>query len=340
MTNNLNNPNHILNRIINSNNKFLALKVFYMRNFSETDEMYKSYEIALSEELINWIKDSIKKELENLKVKLDDGSLSFVFHNYNDEIDKRDSISILDVNEKGDPIKTALNEMIQSTVKNKGVMKESKFSLTKIEIEDESCFFGYYRGLKNIGNKRKYCLGKVESNDFYEVTQPLIELGGIPSFIIHGHHIYVINPRNFEYAFKYTDHITIKRDENLTRIINMDFFEDPVAKDCFYQKSRGYLRARSISQITDETFMVLEENFKERCEELKTIKQSIEDDPSILNEIKEKSKIILDLMDYLDLDNYKIIFDEESDPTPLLHLFQDKIMESFLTKQIRIAMSI
>ena len=188
--------------------------------------------------------------------------------------------------------------------------------------------------------KKRYCLGIIESNDFHELTQPMIEIGGVPSFIIHNQYIYVINPRNFEYAFKYSDHITLKRDENLNRIVNMDFFDDPVAKDFFYQKSRGHLRARSIAQISDETFMVLEENFNERCEELNSIKQRIEDDPELLRELQEKSKIILELMDYIDLDNHKIMFDEESDPTPLLHLFQDKIMESFLTKHIRIAMSI
>lgn len=338
---NLNKPDHILNKIINSTNELLSLQVFYINHYKKPDKKYTSYEISLSNQLMTWFKGSIKKELKNLKKKTEaDENPKFQFHKYNDEFDKRDSLSVIDVDEKGDPLKKTLKDLIESTVNNTGIIKNASFSLVKVGLGDLSCFFGYYRGLKKSGSKKKYCLGKIETDDYFELTQPMIEIGGTPSFIIYKNFIYVVNPRYFEYAFKYSDHITKKRDENLSRIINMDFFEDPIAKDNFYEKSKHHLRARSIAQIPEDTFVVLEENFSERCSELKEIEQGIEDDPSILADLQENSQIILDLIDCIDLENEKIIFNEDSDPTPLLHLFQDKIMESFLTKDIRIAISI
>lgn len=49
-----------------------------------------------------------------------------------------------------------------------------------------------------------------EGDKFVENTHTMIDLGGPISFIIHKKNVYIIQPRNFEFAFKYSDHITKK----------------------------------------------------------------------------------------------------------------------------------
>jgi len=341
MVNNLNDERHILNEIINcDDDSKLALGIFCIKHYNQLNSKYISREVTLVDELRDWLKKSIKDELNSLKVKSSNGDeLIFLFNNYNDEFNINDSISVINVDEKGEPLKDTLSKMLESIAKNEGELKNTNFYLVKVELEEKKCYIGYYRGFKKNGNKKKYGLGLIESDKFSILDQPLIEFGGTPQFIIHDNYIYVINPKQFEYAFKYTDHITQKRDENLSRIVSMSFFSDTVAKETFFEKSKNHLRARAIAQISEKTFTVLEDNFNARCEEIKIIKQTMEDDPTVVEELKENAKVIIDLFEYLDLDNHKIIFNENSDPTPLLHLFQDKIVESFLTKRMKIAIS-
>lgn len=336
MVGNLNDSQHILNQIINCKNNELGLEIFFIRHYSKLDEKYKSKEITVSDDLVNWLKNNIKQEIQAIKFKNNpnEGPV-FQYHDYNDELTINDSVAILDVEKKGNPIKNRLLKLKESTTNDTGVLNHTNFSLVKLTLNEEAIYTGYYKGIRKNGTKKKYALGLIESNEFYELTQPMIELGGNIAFVIHKNNIFVLNPKLFEYAFKYTDHITKMRDRNLSKIVNMPFFCDPIASSKFYEKSRDHLRARSIAQISEETLEQLENNFNDRCTELKEIKRNIDDNPEIAEEIRKDLGIILDLIDYIDLDKNQIIFSEESDPTPLLHLFQDKIMSSFLTKHVR-----
>lgn len=227
--------------------------------------------------------------------------------------------------------------MIEAATENTSqidYLNHSNFHLIKFYTEEDCLYFGYYKGTRKNGKKKKVLF--FESDEFVENDNLMIEIGGAISFVIHNNDIYIIQPRHFEFAFKYSDHITQQRDKNVNKLIELPFFLDDEVKEKFKQKSSNHLFSRGIASMSDDTFNDIEMHYNDRCIELKVISDKIKADPEIEVKFKKEKGILIDLIELIDFENdNQIILKEESDVKPLLHLFQDKIVETYLTKQIK-----
>ncbi|MCG4808376.1 hypothetical protein L0P46_10930, partial [Collinsella aerofaciens] len=70
--------------------------------------------------------------------------------------------------------------------------------------------------------------------------------------------------------------------------------------------------------------------------ELKIIYDNISSNDAVKDELQKEKGILIDLIPFIDFDNNNsLIINENSDIKPLLHLFQDKIVETYLTRKIK-----
>lgn len=326
----INSSKHILNQLLEkSNYEKIGTEVYCITPMKDLDIKYKSFEATLEEKnLKEWFIKHTLNELKKLKI---DGE--FYSTKYNNELKINESIAEIDTDESEGILQKNLKKLKKAISKNEGELNTNvKFTLLKMRLKDKAVYFGYYKGIKNYGNKKKY--GLIRGKEFHEIGDDIIELGGPIHFIIYENCIYVINPQMFEYAFQYSDHITKKRDENLKAIVKIDIFDEK-SKKIFLDNSSHHLMARGIAQITDTEIGAIKDNFKDRCNELIEIKKKIDEDPQSENDIKEEIGVLMDLMDLINLEKQQIILKEESNVKPLVWLFEDKIMESFLTKKIQ-----
>lgn len=340
----LNTKDNIVNRVSNMEEEDLStldLQVYLIQKATATTAMFISKKAALHSELRKWIKKSVRRELNELKKKGEDGNKSFHIEDYNHEIKKRDYIAKLDT--KSDPVLSEKkNKLIQAlSQRTLGINDpddEVKFQVLKVRLNNEDAYFIYYRGVKKHSLKKKSVsrIPTIKHGEQLVIQdKEIIEFGGKIELIIVGDVFYIVNPRTLEHTFDYEDHISKKRDANLAAITNMDFFDEHSNVESFTQKSSQYILSRSLASISQETLNVLQENFIDRCDELKTIKEGIPKDSEERKKYMEKYESIWPLYDYLDLDSYKVRFKEEKSVTPLLHFFSDRIVESFLTKKFR-----
>ena len=56
--------------------------------------------------------------------------------------------------------------------------------------------------------------------------------------------VYIINPRYFEYAFDYTDHITEISQNNIEEIASMSFFPDNDTRESFKSIKSSVVRKK------------------------------------------------------------------------------------------------
>lgn len=175
------------------------------------------------------------------------------------------------------------------------------------------------------------------SNQFVFIDDSIIDVGGNIDFFIVDDYIFIINVKNFEYAFDYRDHINVLRNQNLTQIISMPFFDHEGSnKSIFEESCKRFFYSRSLAQIKPETLNAIQANFQDRCTELAYIKDNVPTEQVEKEKYMLKYGTLWDLFEYIDLENYKIVF-SEGFPKTLLHFFADKIVRSFLTEDFKVA---
>ncbi|EGO5065367.1 DUF4868 domain-containing protein [Enterococcus faecalis] len=329
------NESKVIDNLFNQKNlDELSTEFFYLRHVN-LDEKYKAVEVKVSAEMVNWIKKDIKTNLESF---WDEQNKKFNIKNYNHELTINDTIAKLDLSvDTMTELNLTKEKMIESIInkdKNADELNNSKFNLIKFSIKEDQVYFGYYKGTKKSGKKIKHLI--FEGDKFVKNTHTMIDLGGPISFIIHNKNVYIIQPRNFEFAFKYSDHITKKRTENINKLIELPFFPDEETKEIFRKKASNHLYSRGLANMNESIFNEITNYYNERCEELKIIYDNISSNDSIKDELQKEKGILIDLIPFIDFDNNNsLIINENSDIKPLLHLFQDKIVETYLTRKIK-----
>ncbi|EMG1574742.1 DUF4868 domain-containing protein [Enterococcus faecalis] len=329
------NESKVIDNLFNHKNlDELSTEFFYLRHVN-LDEKYKAVEVKVSTEIVNWIKEDIKT---NLKSFWDEQNKKFNIKNYNHELTINDTIAKLDLSvDTMTELNLTKEKMIESTInkdKNADELKNSNFNLIKLSIKEDYVYFGYYKGTKKNGKKIKHLI--FEGDKFVENTHTMIDLGGPISFIIHKKNVYIIQPRNFEFAFKYSDHITKKRTENINKLIELPFFPDEETKEIFRKKASNHLYSRGLANMNESIFNEITNYYNERCKELKIIYDNISSNDAVKDELQKEKGILIDLIPFIDFDNNNsLIINENSDIKPLLHLFQDKIVETYLTRKIK-----
>lgn len=329
------NESKVIDNLFNHKNlDELSTEFFYLRHVN-LDEKYKAIEVKVSTEIVSWIKEDIKT---NLKSFWDEQNKKFNIKNYNHELTINDTIAKLDLSvDTMTELNLTKEKMIESTInkdKNADELKNSNFNLIKFSIKEDYVYFGYYKGTKKNGKKIKHLI--FEGDKFVENTHTMIDLGGPISFIIHKKNVYIIQPRNFEFAFKYSDHITKKRTENINKLIELPFFPDEETKEIFRKKASNHLYSRGLANMNESIFNEITNYYNERCKELKIIYDNISSNDAVKDELQKEKGILIDLIPFIDFDNNNsLIINENSDIKPLLHLFQDKIVETYLTRKIK-----
>lgn len=329
------NESKVIDNLFNHKNlDELSTEFFYLRHVN-LDEKYKAVEVKVSTEIVSWIKEDIKT---NLKSFWDEQNKKFNIKNYNHELTINDTIAKLDLSvDTMTELNLTKEKMIESTInkdKNADKLKNSNFNLIKFSIKEDYVYFGYYKGTKKNGKKIKRLI--FEGDKFVENTHTMIDLGGPISFIIHKKNVYIIQPRNFEFAFKYSDHITKKRTENINKLIELPFFPDEETKEIFRKKASNHLYSRGLANMNESIFNEITNYYNERCKELKIIYDNISSNDAVKDELQKEKGILIDLIPFIDFDNNNsLIINENSDIKPLLHLFQDKIVETYLTRKIK-----
>lgn len=329
------NESKVIDNLFNHKNlNELSTEFFYLRHVN-LDEKYKAVEVKVSTEIVSWIKEDIKT---NLKSFWDEQNKKFNIKNYNHELTINDTIAKLDLSvDTMTELNLTKEKMIESTInkdKNADELKNSNFNLIKFSIKEDYVYFGYYKGTKKNGKKIKHLI--FEGDKFVENTHTMIDLGGPISFIIHKKNVYIIQPRNFEFAFKYSDHITKKRTENINKLIELPFFPDEETKEIFRKKASNHLYSRGLANMNESIFNEITNYYNERCKELKIIYDNISSNDAVKDELQKEKGILIDLIPFIDFDNNNsLIINENSDIKPLLHLFQDKIVETYLTRKIK-----
>lgn len=339
----INNLDNIINQISNESIEFskIDLTFYLVHKQKNADFYYDSKEITLEPEVIKWLKENIKTNLNLLKMEDDNNEKSFFVSKYNHEFKKTDNIAVIHLDESK-KLKEK-KEMLINCIENNNDLyneKNTNFQIIKLKYESKKVYFGYYRGVKSNSSKsrKKKKLIFKNSNSYGFIEDVIIDIGGNIDFFIIEDYIFIINLQNFEYAFDYRDHIIEQRDINLSIITSMDFFKGKDSnKDKFEEKCKRYIFSRSLAQISKDTLTILQEKFDERCEELKKIKENVPENDEEKEKYIKKYGSLWELFEFIDLENKKIIFKEDMQPTPLIHFFANKIVKSFLTEDYKVA---
>ncbi|MGE7827333.1 Kiwa anti-phage protein KwaB-like domain-containing protein [Paenibacillus sp. NPDC093718] len=318
------------------------LSFHLVRLQKEADHLYQSSCIQLAPDVIKWVKKNIVKTIQGLKVVVDNDREAFLVGDYNHEITVNDQIAKFayaeyeEISRKVGKLVTALNSHDPEYPE-----KHTKFQIVKLTCNEQSAYFCYYRGVKkNSMRSSKKLMVLKNANQFVFAEDTVIDLGGNVDFFIVGDHIFIINVKSFENAFDYRDHIAELRDQNLTQIVSMPFFEGETSnKELFEESCKKFIHSRGLAQIKPETLSAVQENFQDRCAELSRIKSNVPEDEFEREKYMKKYGTIWDLFEYIDLDNRKIIFIEGASPRALIHFFADKIVRSFLTEDFKVAVA-
>lgn len=338
----LNDSKNIINQISKMTDdklKNIDLSAFLVTKAFESDNIYQAKRENLHTTVQKWLKKSIRDELKNIKSEDGDNVEKFYIHQYSCELTKTDYIAIFDLNEDLE-LKKKKGKLLEALNRdtNEIIDDDVKFQVIKVGINNENVYFVYYRGIKKLSTPKKNTKRKPvirHGNELVFQENDVVEFGGSIELFIHEDNIYILSPKTLEYTFDYKDHISKKRDENLKAITSMGFFDENSNTDEFIEKSDRYMLSRKLAGIKKETLKVLENNFEERCEELKEIKENIPKTESEKKRYQERYKALWPLYDHIDVISKKVRFNLDKPIEPLLHLFSDKIVESFLTKNFR-----
>ncbi|MCS0789531.1 DUF4868 domain-containing protein [Cytobacillus firmus] len=339
----LNNSTHIINKILRLDEEEYSkidMNIYMICKDKEKDELYFSKKIAAEPELVEFLKTNIISNLQKLRTQ---ENLSFPTQEYNQEFQLTDHIGVFNMNHYSEENKVVKNiDLLRKSFVQDSLEKLSKatFQIISLIYDNEKVDFCFYKGIKKNAKTKK--LAWFSSDEFKTIKEEIIEFGGKFVFFMDSENVYIIDPRYFEFAFDYTDHISETSKKNIKKITSMSFFKDEMTKGYFMKASSHQLFARGLANIKPDTIENIEKHFDERVEELKQIKTKRDR----IKDAKKKDAFVkgigeLDkLISFIDFENKTVIFDEKDDPKPLLHFFQDKIVTSFLTKEIRVMMAV
>lgn len=298
---------------------------------------YRSSNVLLDEEVNKWLVENIIKSLADLKQNNEEKD-AFMVGDYNHELKVNDLIARCDLASLNlVDRKKQLYESIMN-VDREYSFKKTNFQAVRFKYEKQEVTFFYYRGIQKDTSKKKRAIKN--SNVFYFVDDPVVDIGGKIDFFIIEDHIFIIDVRSFEYAFDYSTHVEKLRDEKLAKIIELPFFSGENSnKSDFENACKHTFYSRGLAQISEDTLSAIEKNFSARCEELRIVKKNIPENEAESEEYKKKFGVVWDLMDFIDIKEEKIKFSKEKSPKILIHFFADKIVKSFLTEDIKVALA-
>ncbi|GAA0491216.1 hypothetical protein GCM10008986_16620 [Salinibacillus aidingensis] len=338
----INNDNHIVKKLIalkEEDYERVAVSAYFVCKDNKKNDYYFSKSVELDDSITNFLKEHIIKKISEFM----DAENNFAVQNYNQEFKLTGYIGRFNTKSYSHSNKAVTNfELLRKALIDDELEKIqiSNFQIITLTLEDEQVSFCFYRSVKKQAKTKKIAIWS--SEEFKAVSKDLVEFGGNFSFFMDDKNIYIVDPRHFEWAFDYKDHITEKSRINMERLTSMSFFSDDTTKEAFRNASNHHLLVRGIASMDENIISEVEEHFNDRVDELKKIRDKRENikDEDKLKRFKSEIGELDDLINYIDFDNKKVIFKENDNPTPLLHFFQDKIVESFLTKRIKVAMSL
>lgn len=339
----INSEQHMINKILNLKEEEysdICINIYMVNKDKQKDEYYFSKAVEVDSEIKEFLRKHIIEQLKSFKVE---DEKSFPIQKYNQEFQLNDHLGQFNLAELGNENKAVGKiHLLKKAIVKDGLenIKKAKFQMIKLTYKNEKVDFCFYTGIKKSAKTKKIAL--FSSNEFKSISEEIIEFGGKISFFMDEKDVYIIDPRYFEYAFDYTDHIAEISHKNIEEIAAMSFFSDDSTRDSFKKASSHQLFARSLARIEPETLRNVDKYYYDRIGELKEIKNRRDE----IKDASEKEKFertigeLNDLMEFIDFSNDKIKFNEGENPKPLLHFFQDKIVTSFLTKEIKVMMAV
>lgn len=317
----INNKESIIQKFLN-NSQTIKIELYLLRRLKNKDEEYEALELTIKEDVNDFLKEVLNSNLYNLSDENE-----FTVSPYNDEFHINDSLASIKLNEN-DQLNESFKKMKNSFSKGSLTLKNAKFQAIKLvdQTNGKSCYVFYYQGIKKAASNKKFSF--ITTENYKLIDTDLIKIGGFLDFIIDENEVlYIHAPRPFEWAFNYEDHINKKRDENIVKILQKDIFLSEESEKIFKEEASKYLRSRSIATINENTISNLEEHFNERIDELAELR----------NTENDSLGIITDLFDFIDFDKRKIVITEDNkkDMKAVFYLLQNKIVESFLTKEFK-----
>lgn len=329
----INNQNSVIRKFL-KNDENIITELYLMRKTKNLKDKYQAKELVIKNELMDFLKQNLREDLEMLMEKDE-----FKFSDYNDELEIKDNMAVLKL-EEFEKLNQNYKSMRDAIEKEKLDEKNGAFQFLKLIdcSNDKECIICYYQGIKKVTNKKKR-FGFIEENDYQLLNKNLLVVGGVLDFIIDENDLlYIYSSRQFEWAFDYHDHIVTKRDLNLSSIKEKDIFENDDSFDYFNKEAEKYIRTRSMAAIDNDVVENLKIHFEKRCDDLIKINNLLNSCSSEneKTEIKKRYGIVIDLLEFIDLDSKKIRINEENkeDLNPIFYLIQNKIVETFLTKSI------
>lgn len=339
----INSEQHMINKILNLEEKEysnIGINIYLVNRDKQKDEYYFSKSVEVDSKIKEFLRIYIIEQLTSFKIDEDQG---FLIQKYNQEFQLNDYLGQFNLAELGDENKAVSKihllkkAIVKDSLEN---IKQAKFQIITLSYENEKVDFCFYTGIKKNAKTKRLAL--FSSNEFKLISEEIIEFGGKLSFFMDEKDVYVIDPRYFEYAFDYTDHIAEISQNNIEQITTMNFFPDDNTRENFKKASSHQLFARSLARIEPETLKNVEKYYHDRIGELKEIKNKRDEITNASEKEKFEKTIgeLNDLIGFIDFSNDTIKFNEGENPKPLLHFFQDKIVTSFLTKEIKVMMAV
>ncbi|OWA36970.1 hypothetical protein B9G55_02525 [Saccharibacillus sp. O16] len=342
MTRSLNDIRHPLHRLSLLSDpqeiEKLGLAFYLVRRQKEADRYYRAKEFVLSSEVSDWFKRQLIKEVQALQIE-EEGVRRFVVGDYHLEANKLHRLAKLTLNEKLPLPYERKNLLLRALADPDELLdtRKTEFQVVQVDLESSRLYFFYYRKPKQSASKKRWALGRSGELDFSE--DELIELGGKIEFVLSDHELYIANLTSFENVFNYRDHIVQAREHNLSTILKMPFFADtPQAdRERFKRDCESFFPTRRLAQMGEPQLEALEHHFKERCSDLRMIRNGIPGNAEREREYRRIYAPLWELYAFLDLEREQVKYPEGSHPTVLLRFFADKIVRSFLTGDFGLA---
>lgn len=338
---NINHSDNIIQKMMKMDGeqqKKLELNFYLISKEEEATNYYRAINIHLKPKSREWLKKNIVKTLEESNIGNEGDKNTFNVGDYNHELQLHDKIAKFNV--KKTELQPRVEGLLKSMIKidPEFVFKKTNFQGVQIKKDNQEVTFFYYRGITKSTSKQKKIMRKDDGYDFIE-DDPIISIGGKIAFFLIKDNLFILNPSSFEHAFNYRTHVEKLRDSNIEKITSLPFFEkDTQTAEIFSSSCKKYIYSRGLANIKAENFDVIERNFAQRCDELKEIKEKAPKEEALLEDYQKKIGAIWGLLEFIDVEQKIITFKEGDSPKLLIHFFGDKIVKSFLTEEVKIAL--